>query len=239
MCLGIGLARPERVKLCGNPKNHGKINFDVSEFWNTPLCSHLDIYQLSVSGLAAKYGDILCNSERIGQIFLEEFQAPTPDLVVFWIGMNDCRTVYNRTRQDDGPRIEVAHILDSIKEVMIEVQQHVGPNASILWVGPGSASKPSANEKATPAPTAKQTYSKANHKDCPYSNLVNNLNSRARAKSINRDGVLDPEFPKLKFRKMCHIRKCDLKDKWNHLSKGVRSHAARNLMNLINHELFG
>lgn len=243
MLLGIAVAKPENRTFIGNPKKGGNTCRPTEFHWS--LASHLDIYQVAISGLAAKFGGILYTPAQIANLF-NNLQAPPPDLVVFWLGMNDCAGAYH---QNNKRHVKVHDIYDEVLAYMSAVSEAIKPDTKTVWLGPGSATNVNPNQGSLdfnnrvyshpelwlrqPRPKNPNVDHRGQSKFCPYSKIVNRLNTLAEQRSKHRDGFLDMRFHNIFFKKICHIHTEDIKDKFNHPGERVRKLLATHLMKIV------
>lgn len=106
LMIGIALAPHPRLIRKGNERKGGRLP-SLTDMSRSPETEGLIIWQISWSGLAAYYGTNAYPSSEFAHMLIEDYRmlkmsdgtVSIPDLVVFWIGMNDCRAVHMENRR--------------------------------------------------------------------------------------------------------------------------------------------
>lgn len=182
-----------------------------------------DVYQLSVSGLSAKYGDLRYNENKIREIFRIELKAPPPDLILVWIGMNDCKTIVRDGKVDTSPTI-----VDSICANFLNQLQLVfavdNPDVSVLWVGPGTPRRQFRSDG-----TPENPYEVGRH-----FRLVERVRKAAARKAKIPFGNLGKSKNRVYFRAMHAIGKDFIKDKFNHIKRTNSGFIAWSFKTILN-----
>lgn len=312
LLIGIALAPHPRLIRKGNQRQGGRLP-SLTDLSNLPETEGLIIWQISWSGLAAYYGTNAYPSDEFAHMLVEDYRmlkmsdgtVAIPDLVVFWIGMNDCRAVHMENRRlaevnalqefdkvlkyDDNNDVRCSQkwmsdligtgqitqeICGWIEGVRKQLAALCGrrwratsetTNIKALWVGPGTARKPTL-EQRTNSPYIKAaerrkearlraedakypgSYKYLRHPRtvglgdpkkqlCPYSKLVRSVNKQAQKRSKRHGGNLHPSSPNIFFRKVSYLRNIDILDHFNHIHESGRLRAARALLGLIRETL--
>lgn len=314
LLLGTGLAPHRRLLRKGNERKGGCLP-TLTDFSESPLTKDLQIWQISWSGLAAAFGTNSYPAEEFAYKIVEDYEmmrTPSgkilkPDLIVFWIGMNDCRAVHMRNRllaEENAIQefAQVARYGDQVNErlsqkwmcdligtgeVIKRISQWIEQvrlkfadlsgyhgrateetkNIKALWVGPGTALKPTEQQRRdSKYIQAAEARKEARHREvdrkypgaymyvrhprtvgkgdpkkrlCPYNKLVSAINRQAQRHSKRHGNrrFLHEDRPKVFYRKIGYVLRSGIRDEFNHLNEQARPAIARQLLGLIRQTL--
>jgi hypothetical protein len=169
-----------------------------------------DLYQITISGLGFSKGTVRYTAKQLAGI-CQQIGCTKPDLIVFWVGLNDAKQLHFSPRTDG----DYLNMITQGVAFMEEVRCAINPDAEALWVGPGSAP----NGKGYDGLKA------------PHWREVMGLNKKTQL--INKKGSFLKEFPRVKFQKLHHFPNGAFRDASCHLKERYRWQAARYLMDVV------
>jgi hypothetical protein len=222
--MNVGLTEKQKRIIVPNQRRRWTRPPRVRDFYRAQEAENLNIFQISISGLAAAFGEIQRSPEHLLSMF-RQLRAPPADLLVFLIGTNDCRVVHqmnqdvakNPSLSDAEKQMRIISPADLFFEIsgfISRARDVLCPSGIALWLGPGSNA---------PAPGSE------GHVCCEYGDLVKAL--RVQAKRRAKDGFLCSDNYNVHYWSLHHVPHEGILDKWNHLHSRVHEAVAIDLFN--------